>query len=295
MNTFVEDIKAILDSRMSKADQDKALIKMGLRVRDIQIVRDSHKLAKKRSYTGYKIGNLTFGVEIECYNAPRHTLLATMQEMGLQAQITGYYHQNDRKAYKLAHDGSIMGGDGCECVTPILKGKAGENSLKKACKALNQVGARVNRSCGLHVHFGAEKIDDAHYIRIFKNYQKCEQVIDTFMANSRRANNNRYCKGIAIYNFQYCNTKSDVASVMGHDRYHKVNPQSYSAHKTIEFRQHQGTTDYTKVIMWVQFLRELIEYSYTNEITATPTRVDEIPFISDEVKTYLQGRVGQLN
>ena len=34
-----------------------------------------------------------------------------------------------------------------------------------------------------------------------------------------------------------------------YDRCFKLNPISYSAHNTLEFRQHQGTTEYAKIEM----------------------------------------------
>ena len=32
------------------------------------------------------------------------------------------------------------------------------------------------------------------------------------------------------------------------NRYHKVNLEAYSRHKTVEFRQHSGTTNFTKCV-----------------------------------------------
>ncbi len=55
--------------------------------------------------------------------------------------------------FQLVHDGSIDAG--IEVVSPVLKGKAGENQIVKACKALETVGATFDESCSMHVHFGA--------------------------------------------------------------------------------------------------------------------------------------------
>lgn len=293
MATLVEDIQTIMTGKGNRAQKNEALIKLGLRPIDIQRLWFTHNLKRRAGYTGYKIGNLTFGVEIECFNVNKRALQRAMDLSGLRNYISGYSHNDSRTLYKIATDCSISGPDSVECVTPILKGKSGENSLKKACDALNQVGARVNRSCGLHVHFGAEEMSDAHYVRVFRNYQKCEKVIDSFLAPSRRGTNNQYCKTLAGVHFEECNTKTDCRYVLD-DRYYKVNAEAYCSHKTIEFRQHQGTTDYQKIIMWVQFLRKLIEYSYRNELATEPATIAELPFIDNDMKTYLQGRAQQL-
>lgn len=292
--TLVEEIQSVMNGKGNRAQKSEALIKLGLRPIDVQRLWFTHNLKRRAGYTAYKIGSLTFGVEIECFGVNKYILQDLMTEKGLVSYISGYSHEDSNNRYKLAADCSISGDHSCECVTPILKGKAGENSLKKACDALNQVGASVNRSCGLHVHFGAEKLSDAHYVRVFKNYQKCERVIDSFLAPSRRGTNNHYCMGLAGIHFENCQTKRDVRGALHYDRYYKVNAEAYACHKTIEFRQHQGTTDYKKIIMWVQFLRKLIEYSYKNEMATEPATIAELPFIDSEMKTYLQDRAQQL-
>lgn len=89
------------------------------------------------------------------------------------------------------------------------------------------------------------------------------------MANSRRANNNNYCRGFfAIRNFEsMVNTATGldaISSIMDHNRYFKINPTSYSRHNTCEFRQHGGTTDYIKISSWIRFLSNLVDYSQSH-------------------------------
>ena len=76
---------------------------------------------------------------------------------------------------------------------------------------------------------------------------------------------------------------------MRFDRYFKVNAVAYDRHRTIEFRQHQGTTDYEKISKWVMFLAKLVEYSFKNECP-TCTTIEEIPFLNDEEKAYFTAR-----
>ena len=283
-----DEISNIMSSSMTMADKNAALLKIGLRPRDLSLL--GFKARAKRT-TSLKIGHYTFGVEIECVNAPQYDLIQAVINQGVDIAFDGYTHET-KKRFKLVTDSSLSGCNTIECVSPVLSTKKDENDLKKVCKALSAIGATVNSSCGLHVHIGAKDINNEWYVRIFKNYQMCEQVIDSFMAQSRR--NSRWCRSIGRFNFEACFTREDVADTMCNDRYYKVNPVSYRRHNTIEFRQHQGTTNYKKIIMWVQFLKELVDFSKENVLDRRPANVDELSFISDDVKTYLKGRVNDL-
>ena len=46
------------------------------------------------------------------------------------------------------------------------------------------------------------------------------------------------------------------------------------AHKTIEFRQHQGSTNFTKISHWVKFLGKLVEWSRSNRLTERIDRIE---------------------
>lgn len=286
------EIKNIMSSNMTMADKNAALIKIGLRPRDIQLL--GFKKAMSRKSTTLKIGKYTFGVEIECINAERYALVDAVMNNGVQIAFEGYHHQT-RKYFKLVTDSSVHGSNPIECVSPIIKTKKDESDLKKVCKALDTIGATVNRSCGLHVHIGASDFTGEHFVNIFKNYQACEEVIDTFMAQSRRGNNSQWCASLRTHNFEACRNAEDVRIALRHDRYHKVNAEAYASHRTIEFRQHQGTTNYKKIIMWVQFLKELVDYSKTNVITERPITIDDLPFASEEVKTFFKNRAVELS
>jgi hypothetical protein len=58
--------------------------------------------------------------------------------------------------YGLKHDGSISGDYAVEVVSPILQGKAGEDSIIKAVESIKKAGFRVNESCGFHTHLSAD-------------------------------------------------------------------------------------------------------------------------------------------
>lgn len=286
MKSLKEQVEEIKNAKSSKVAKKTALIKLGLRPYEISLIMSELPKAERRAI-------YTFGVEIECL-VPRANMIAAAQSNNMPFQYEGYNHRDNNHYYKFVSDGSIQGENPIECVSPILKGKEGLESLKNCCKSLNEAGACVNRSTGLHVHIGAANFSDEHYVNVFHNYKMLEGVIDSFMALSRRANNNGYCKSLRDHNFYSWYNKRDVMSELG-SRYHKVNAESYARHKTIEFRQHQGSTDFKKISAWVEFLIKLVDYSKKNRISNEVASISEIPFLNESEKRYFESRKEALN
>ena len=169
----------------------------------------------------------------------------------------------------------------------------------RECETINAAGAQVNKSCGLHVHFGAKDFTIAQWVRIIRNYAAIESVIDSFMPVSRRANNNCYCKSIEMPAQRIAQNRIsdmyDIRDAFCNNRYYKLNVMSFSNHKTIEFRQHSGTTDFTKIENWINFLRAFLEYSLNNESIISASSIDELPFLTAAQKSYYNNRKSELN
>ncbi|MBR4601253.1 MAG: amidoligase family protein [Prevotella sp.] len=290
MNTksFSEQVNEVLNSECGNTAKRNELIKLGLCEHEVRMLLAS--ITPTRTRKGeFDFSKITFGVEIESYNFCRNSLIEAGRENGLTVRSEGYNHEDNRHYFKIVSDSSISGENSNEVVSPILKGKKGMNSLQAMCNALATVDAKVNRSCGLHVHIGAANMSEEHYCRLVRNYQKIEKVIDSFMPTSRRANNSRWCHTLQGIDFSGCTTKRDIARAMNYDRYYKVNAIAYERHKTIEFRQHSGTTDYEKIANWVMFLAHLVEYSFKHEIT-TCESIEELPFLKESEKEYFINR-----
>ena len=283
-----EQVNEVLNKECGNTVKRNELIKLGLCAHEIAMLLATVRPVRVRKGE-FDFSKITFGVEIECYNVIRQQLIETAAANGLQVRSEGYNHEDNNHYYKIVSDSSLQGNDTNEVVSPILKGKKGLQSLETLCSSLGTIDAKVNRSCGLHVHIGAEKMSNEHYCRLVRNYQKIEKVIDSFMPLSRRANNSRWCNTLEGIDFSGCNTKSDIARAMNYNRYYKVNAVAYSRHKTIEFRQHSGTTDYEKISNWVMFLARLVEYSYKNEVGQCNT-IEELPFLKESEKEYFINR-----
>ena len=283
MKTLDQTLQEIRKMDISVEEKKILLIQAGLKKNDIASLE----------FTGYFNPEipLTFGVEMECYNV-RYMDILNNQSDGFQFVWEGYNHVDRRGVYKFTTDSSISGADPRECVSPILDNTTeGFNSLKACVSVLNRVGARVNRSCGLHVHVGVRNMSPTAIVNIYKNYQKLEALIDSFMAPSRRGNTCQWCRTLQGYNFDDCETPERVYRMMHSDRYHKVNPQAWYDHGTVEFRQHQGTLDYEKISMWVNFCCKLVDWSKKHVLTESLTSIDDIPFLNQKEKEFFNDRV----
>lgn len=287
MKTLREEVEAIKVANNSKAAKKSALAKLGIKPYEIEIIlKDVESNSTSR---------FTFGVEIECF-VNHGAIRNAASQTRMAYQYEGYNHRDGHNYFKFVTDASVQGmPDPIECVSPVLSGTNGKQLLKNACQTLNVAGAAVNHTCGLHVHIGASKLTEKQYCNVFVNYAYLEMVIDTFMAQSRRANNAFYAETL-LNHIDGLNRAYSVRTVQAElgSRYHKVNADSYNRHKTIEFRQHAGTTNYDKIINWVSFCGKLVNWSKKNRLTAPITSIDDIPFLNSAEKSFFKARATQL-
>ena len=99
----------------------------------------------------------TFGVEVEFFldrsrrrGAHADEVAQAVRNQGIECYVEGYNHMT-RPHWKIVTDVSVSY-EGLEIVSPILKGQEGLEELEKVLKGLSEVGAKVNRTCGIHVH-----------------------------------------------------------------------------------------------------------------------------------------------
>lgn len=293
-----QQIQEILNQQTTKTHKIQQLIQLGLTRKQIAelVTRGNYGFvqnvyAKMRAQgllnhlsTLITIAAFTrkFGVEFEAYNVRESDLNAAMNRAGISCRIAGYSHADSESQWKIVSDGSLSGNNTFELVSPILQGEAGIRELEKVCRILNECGAKVNKTCGTHVHMDARGMEMQTWKNIYKNYARLENVIDSFMPRSRREND--YCKSLNRINnlenrIDQCRTLSDIEHIFC-SRYYKINPQSYSRHNTCEFRQHSGTVEFEKISTWVRFLNNLIEYSKNNLVT--DATLDGLKTFNDE-------------
>lgn len=240
----------------------------------------------------------SFGVEIEANGVTRDALVAELRAQGLEVYAEGYNHTT-RNHWKIVNDGSVVGPNAFELVSPVLRGYEGLADLERACRALRICGAQVNNSCGLHVHFGASDLGIEHLRQVVRNYMVLEPTFDRLMPAGRRGNANTYCQGLlqgrtlaeAERQILAATTAQQLATAANTgSRYRKVNMQSFFTHGTVEFRQHSGSTDFEKISFWVKLLHNLIDYSATRLVTPALPVEQFTTFNQRDIATYYQRR-----
>lgn len=178
-------------------------------------------------------------VEIECL-LPSHRELLKLQSAarrsGLAEHIT------------LKRDGSIERTNGdqeaIEIVVTTLRGEYAP--IQELCRLLSDLGAAVNASCGLHVHFDFRHKKSEQMLEHANRVARCVPALKTMLPHSRR--NNRYCD-------------ETINDLHEGERYAFVNVQSYSKYKTLEIRGHSGTISATKIINWIEILTAIMDSS----------------------------------
>lgn len=236
--------------------------------------------------------NRRFGIEIEAYNCQRERLARELREAGINVAVEGYNHTT-RDHWKLVTDSSLRGNDTFELVSPVLQGESGLQELQKVCWVLEYCDVKVNDSCGLHIHMDAANFTLDTWKNLAITYKNLESVIDAFMPGSRR--DNYYCKSlsrISATSIQQAQSISDLQTAFGNNRYHKLNLEAYSRHRTVEFRQHSGTTNFTKMENWIRFVANMITFAHYG--TARRAQLGDIPFLNEDQKIYFKLRTKKL-
>lgn len=197
-----------------------------------------------------------FGVELEIVGISKELVIRALAAVDIEAHDAGYTHMTTRD-WKIVSDASVHGG--FELVSPVLEGEEGLETLRTAAQALADAGATANRSCGLHVHIDAHGMTVENIRTIVCRYAAFEEEIDAFMPPSRRGNTNGYCYSVRQVAedeaFRSARTVAQLAAAQ-RSRYFKVNLQAFRRHGTIEFRQHSGSVNATKICNWVQLLQD---------------------------------------
>ena len=238
--------------------------------------------------------NRNFGIEIEACNCTRERLARELTAAGINVQVEGYNHTDHTDHWKLVTDSSLSGNNTFELVSPILHGEQGLEELEKVCWVLDLCNAKVNDTCGLHVHMDAAEFDLQTWKNLILTYKRLEGVIDNFMPHSRR--NNHYCKALTAItenSIKHARNIGELRAAFFHNRYHKVNLEAYARHRTVEFRQHGGSTNFTKMSAWIHFLAKMITFAKQGQVNAGTT-LQNIPFLTESEKLYLKIRTKKL-
>jgi hypothetical protein len=222
---------------------------------------------------------LTFGVEIET-----HVAIGTV--------AVGSYHQG--AAVPGLPVGWIAKGDssirargmreGCEFVSPVLKGADGVRNLLAGIRGINALGARVNRSCGLHVHVGFDRGNQEALARLVTLVANFETAIFASTGTKRRERG-AYCRGVRQHG-----SPENAQRHAGGMRYHVLNLTNLTTGRrpTVEFRAFAGTTSARKILGYVRLCLGLVERAL-----AAKRATDFIPKRPVESSPITRGGLGE--
>lgn len=215
----------------------------------------------------------------------QRVLAEVLTANGLRAIARGYSHSPIPPGIDLAveYDSSVHGEskyDGIrwfsvELKTRILNGiDDWERIIPKALDICQYLGARVNQSCGHHVHLAIPEVNaDPSVIRSLYNLvRRIEPVIYGLVAPSRSTSG--YCRPISdpatlLHN---CESFDQFRVALRHwTRYLGLNLTHLFSESgpRVEFRWHQGTLDPQKARHWLRFLLQLVEHAVTRNCQAT--------------------------
>ena len=204
------------------------------------------------------IENITFGVEIET------SIPAVIQVGGYHRgrQIEGA-PKFQGAAWSAESDCSIRperGHVACEFVSPILRGEAGVLHLIEFVVWLQLLGAKVNSSCGVHVHIGVRGIaatvgEQAKFIKILSRLATRNSTALYAQTGTLSREQGHFCKraGEAIRKQITVACRKQNAANLGYamptsDRYQLLNLCNLPTKGTVEFRCFAGTLNVDKLL-----------------------------------------------
>lgn len=205
---------------------------------------------------------ISFGIELETHLP------------GDDNTTIGSYHYGTQvswlpQGWKAERDGSINAPYGrrkCEFVSPVLTGEAGIKEAHESIRKINERGARVNGSCGVHVTISFPANNAAALARLITLFAHYETGIYATTGTKNRENG-QWARSVKRHgngkngNRAKANAARRAAS---NDRYHALNLTHIAQGKNrVELRLFSGSTNADKVIAWVRLALALAEYALT--------------------------------
>jgi hypothetical protein len=219
-----------------------------------------------------------FGVEIEtAWNRwiGIRQITEALTAAGIPAVAPGYTHDT-MDTWKVVPDAST----GSEIVSPILYGEDGLDQITRVTAVLRAIGLRVDSTTGLHVHHDARHLTVTQMKSVVYLYAKA-QAITAALLPTRVGRN--WCREVSLRDLapigKRIKSKSQISGLTG-GRYYSINPTAYATHGTIEFRQHSGSLNASKIRSWVVFTQ--------NFMTAALKKQSTTAAIIDNRKPYIQ-------
>lgn len=138
--------------------------------------------------------------------------------------------------------------------------------LNMVCRTLNRLKSRVNKTCGLHVHFDCRHISARQVTTLGKKVARVIPALKQILPRSRQSN--RFCA-------------DPINTHNRGERYSFVNLHSFRKHKTLEIRGHSGTTDPVKIANWIKIIKTVMTHRNKAEILTIDQMLNTFNFTPD--------------
>jgi hypothetical protein len=202
---------------------------------------------------------ITFGCEFEVF----------IPEDKIDFRIGGYHSGIQipqlPEGWLAERDGSIHADPGCkpvEIVSPILKGADGIRQILLVGQFLAERGAKVNISCGFHVHVGFDRRNRAALARLVATVANHEKGIYAVTGSVLREAG-PYCRTMFERSIRRVH-ENDGLLHDSIDRYRLLNLTNIAepgGKPTVEFRAFAGTIDAITAIAYVKICVGFVERS----------------------------------
>ena len=126
--------------------------------------------------------------------------------------------------------------------------------LPRVTKILNDVKAKTNSSCGLHVHLDMRNRDPN---LAFANLVVAQPLLYNLVKADRKKN--EFCQKVSPGQ-----TFSSMSNQ--YERYHSINARAYSKFKTLEVRLHHGSVNDKEILNWTKLLTTVAEHESVSSI-----------------------------
>jgi Putative amidoligase enzyme len=256
---------------------------------------------------------LQFGIEIETVGISRQALAQAIRSV--VAAPTGQPFDsrlNDSspvidargRKWRVVYDGSLSNSSfSGEIVSPPL-GYDDIELLQQVVRAVRAAGARVDESCGIHIHVGAHQFDAKSLANLVKMVHKQEQLLQHALGVSERRLA-RYCRPIdpefmrrleaspprtlQDLNRAWYGHRNDAPGRYDQSRYHGLNLNSFFFRGTIEFRYFNGTLHAGQIKAYVQFVLALAAKALGAKAASSKRRVFNVATAKYDWRVFLLG------
>lgn len=217
------------------------------------------------------VNEMTFGIEIECF-VPVSVIEAHRIQIG--GYHSGVQMPGFAAGWKASRDGSLVTNDyrftAVEIVSPVLKGEDGLRQVLQAFDTLRAWGAKVNATCGFHVHVGWPT--EANLMKLGDLVFLTANLEGAFYAatGTRTRQNGTYCRPIKSKSPSRVAAAKSWQEMNGaandYVRYHGLNLTNITSSRaghggkpTVEFRYFAGTTNVVKAVSYIRMALATVE------------------------------------